>query len=46
MIEQYETEMMARSGEEVRSSVMNTSMLHDWAKVLESPVMKSGLKKN
>jgi hypothetical protein len=44
-IEKYEAEMMARAGEEVRLSVMNTAMLHDWAKVLESPVMKAGLSK-
>jgi len=43
-IETYEAEMKARAGEEVRVSVMNTTMLHDWAKVLESPVMKAGLK--
>ncbi len=41
----YETEMIARAGEEVRISVMNTTMLHDWGKVLESPVMKAGLSK-
>jgi hypothetical protein len=37
--------MKARAGDEVRISVMNTTMLHDWAKVLESPVMKAGLSK-
>ena len=44
-IEIYETEMKARAGEEVRLSVMNTTMLHDWAKVLDSPVFKAGLNK-
>ena len=44
-IEKYETEMKTRAGEEVRLSVMNTSMLHDWAKVLDSPVFKAGLNK-
>ena len=42
-IEKYEAEMKARAGEEVRLSVMNTTMLHNWAKVLESPVFKAGL---
>ncbi len=44
-IEKYEQEMKARSGEEVRISVMNTTMLHDWEKVMKSPVMTAGLKK-
>ena len=41
--ERYEADMKARAGEEVRLSVMNTTMLHSWAKVLESPVFKAGL---
>jgi len=45
-IQNYETEMMDRAGEEVRSSVTNTTMLHDWNKVLESPVMRAGLRQN
>ncbi|PVH79821.1 FAD/NAD(P)-binding domain-containing protein [Cadophora sp. DSE1049] len=45
-IKEYEAEMKARAGEEVRLSVMNTTMLHDWTKVLESPVMRAGLSKN
>lgn len=45
-IETYEAEMKVRAGEEVRLSVMNTTMLHDWTKVLESPVMRVGLSKN
>jgi hypothetical protein len=40
----YEEEMKKRAGEEVRLSVLNTTMLHDWAKVIESPVFKAGLK--
>ena len=36
--------MKERAGEEVRVSVMNTTMLHDWNKVMESPVFKAGLK--
>lgn len=45
-IEKYEVEMKERAGEEVRLSVLNTTMLHDWAKVMESPVFKAGLQKN
>ncbi|CZR60097.1 related to monooxygenase [Phialocephala subalpina] len=45
-IEKYEAEMKERAGEEVRLSVLNTTMLHDWAKVMESPVFKAGLQKN
>jgi len=45
-IEKYEAEMKARAGDEVRSSALNTTMLHDWNKVLESPAIKAGLSKN
>lgn len=43
-IENYETEMKARAGEEVRVSVMNTTMLHNWEKCIASPLMTAGLK--
>ena len=39
----YEIEVKERGGEEVRLSAKNTEMLHDWKKVLQSPVFKSGL---
>ncbi|TKA60459.1 hypothetical protein B0A49_10478, partial [Cryomyces minteri] len=42
----YEAEMVARGGEEVRLSITNTTMLHDWAKVLASPVMTKGMRTN
>lgn len=42
-IAKYEEEMIARAGEEVHLSVINTTMLHDWSKVLESPVFKQAL---
>lgn len=42
----YEKEMKSRAGEEVRLSVLNTKMLHDWKLVMESPVMTKGLKKD
>lgn len=44
-VEAFETEMKARAGEEVRLSEINTTMLHDWTKVQESPVFKAGLSK-
>lgn len=44
-IDMYEAEMKPRSGEEVRISVANTTMLHDWKKVMQSPVFKAGVKK-
>jgi 2-polyprenyl-6-methoxyphenol hydroxylase-like FAD-dependent oxidoreductase len=44
-IEKYEAEVKARAGEEVRISVMNTTMLRDWGRVMKSPVMTAGLKK-
>lgn len=40
----YEQEMIARAGGEVRLSTVNTGMLHNWQKVLESPVMQAGMK--
>ncbi|KAL4778426.1 hypothetical protein BJX76DRAFT_343166, partial [Aspergillus varians] len=39
----YEDEMIARGGGEVRMSTTNTEMVHDWQKVLESPIMRKGL---
>lgn len=35
-IDAYEMELKARRGEEVKLSEINTRMLHDWVKVLES----------
>ena len=35
---------MPRGGEEVKCSVENGFMLHDWQKVLESPVFRNGFK--
>ena len=45
VIAAFEEEMIKRSGEEVRMSTMNTIMLHDWRKVMESPVFTKGLNK-
>jgi 2-polyprenyl-6-methoxyphenol hydroxylase-like FAD-dependent oxidoreductase len=41
----YEKEMIARSGEEVRMSRKNTLMLHDWEKAIQSPLIKRGMHK-
>ncbi|KAI4176179.1 MAG: hypothetical protein LQ343_001223 [Gyalolechia ehrenbergii] len=43
-IQEYETEMIKRGSDEVRLGEMNTKMLHDWEKVMQSPVMQKGLK--
>ncbi|KAF2400540.1 FAD/NAD(P)-binding domain-containing protein [Trichodelitschia bisporula] len=42
----WEGEMRARAGEEVRLSIANTHMLHDWEKAMESPVFKIGMVKS
>ncbi|KAL8939847.1 MAG: hypothetical protein Q9216_003135 [Gyalolechia sp. 2 TL-2023] len=43
-IQEYESEMIKRGSDEVRLGEMNTKMLHDWEKVMHSPVMQKGLK--
>ena len=43
-ISSYEKEMIDRTGGEVRVSTVNTGMLHNWEKVQQSPVMRSGMK--
>ncbi|GLA33917.1 hypothetical protein AnigIFM63309_003940 [Aspergillus niger] len=45
-IREYEDEMISRAGSEVGLSTVNTAMLHDWHKVLQSPVMTSGMKRS
>lgn len=44
-IEGYENEMVTRTSEEVRLGEMNTVMMHDWARLKESPVMTRGMDK-
>ncbi|KAL4876697.1 hypothetical protein BJY04DRAFT_222873 [Aspergillus karnatakaensis] len=39
----YEREMVSRAGEEVRMSTRNTQMVHDWEKVVASPLMQRGM---
>ncbi|KAF9885565.1 hypothetical protein FE257_012771 [Aspergillus nanangensis] len=41
----YETEMIERAGAEAALSAVNTEMVHDWQKVMASPVFTSGLKR-
>lgn len=40
----YETELVPRGSEEVKCSVQNGIMLHDWEKVKQSPVFKDGFR--
>jgi 2-polyprenyl-6-methoxyphenol hydroxylase-like FAD-dependent oxidoreductase len=44
-VTEYDEAMRARTGEEVRLCTMNTAMIHDFEKFLQSPVAKKGLKK-
>ncbi|KAF1999350.1 FAD/NAD(P)-binding domain-containing protein [Amniculicola lignicola CBS 123094] len=46
LIEKFEDAMIARAGEEVRTGTANTMMLHDWDRVMQSPVFTKGLRKN
>ena len=39
-------EMVRRGGEEVRLSTENTVFLHDWEKVMSSPLMRKGLNRD
>jgi hypothetical protein len=43
-ISAYDEEVVPRGSEEVKCSVENGFMLHDWEKVRESPVFKSGFR--
>lgn len=45
-VAKYESEMISRAGGEVCLSSTNTEMLHNWEKVLSSPVLNSGLKRS
>jgi 2-polyprenyl-6-methoxyphenol hydroxylase-like FAD-dependent oxidoreductase len=46
VIEAYEKEVKDRAGMEVRVGTANTEALHDWEKVLQSPLFKKGLSKS
>lgn len=39
----YETEMIDRTGEEVRLSEKNSVAVHDWEQIMQSPSMKQGM---
>ncbi|KAK5090649.1 hypothetical protein LTR05_000824 [Lithohypha guttulata] len=41
-IEEYVDEMVPRAGEEVKMSIVNTEMLHDFEKMTNSPFFKKG----
>ncbi|KAF2858090.1 putative monooxygenase [Piedraia hortae CBS 480.64] len=43
-ISKYEADLVPRGSEEVKCSVENGKMLHDWDKVRESPVFKDGFR--
>lgn len=44
VISAYECEMIPRGQEEVKCSIENGYMLHDWEKVQESPVFRNGFR--
>ncbi|KAK3369272.1 putative monooxygenase [Lasiosphaeria ovina] len=44
VVTRYEAEMVPRGAEEVRCSVENGYMLHDWKKIQQSPVFNRGFK--
>jgi hypothetical protein len=45
-IDAYQQEMIARAGEEVALSLLNTEMLHDWDRAQDSPLLRKGGDKN
>ncbi|KAL3417966.1 hypothetical protein PVAG01_10975 [Phlyctema vagabunda] len=45
-VRDYETGLWPRGNEAVRSSELNTLMVHDWERVLESPLVKHALRKD
>jgi hypothetical protein len=44
VITSYEAELVPRGREEVKCSIENGYMLHDWDKVKQSPVFRTGFK--
>jgi 2-polyprenyl-6-methoxyphenol hydroxylase-like FAD-dependent oxidoreductase len=40
--EAYKFEMVDRAGDEVKTSLENTEMLHDWQRMEKSPIMQRG----
>ena len=45
LIASYNTELIQRGAEEVRLSVKSALMVHDWASLMDSPLMKHGVTK-
>ena len=43
-IDAYEIEMRERGGQEVRLSELNTTMVHDWERLMNSPLVTKGLR--
>lgn len=41
-VDAYQKEMISRAGEEVKLSISNTEMLHDWNKFRDSPILQRG----
>lgn len=41
-IKAYNTEMIERAADEVIASKENTEMLHDWSRMMDSPIMQRG----
>lgn len=41
-VKSYNTEMIERAGDEVVTSKENTEMLHDWSRMMDSPIMQRG----
>lgn len=42
VVDEYMNELVERAGEEVKLSIINTDMMHNWDKFLESPFFKAG----
>lgn len=41
-VDAYQAEMIDRAGDEVRTSIVNTEMLHDWSRMMDSAIMQRG----
>lgn len=41
-VDEYQAEMVDRAGDEVRTSLENTEMLHDRSRMQNSPIMQRG----
>jgi len=42
-IESYGAEMVDRGSEEVKAALLNTQMVHDWNRLMESPLMTQNI---